>query len=220
MRNSTIPILMIIMLLFSLASQAQHEVKLELAAQYSEGKLSAGSRAISIEEEKGKRYLKFVGNALEQGVVWLPVEDFTKGKIELVARGMNVLQGSFVGIVFHAVNDSTYDYVYCRPFNFRTTDSLRNIHMIQYVHRPKFDWPYLRKNYNGQYENGITDPPEIEAWFKMTLIIDEESVKAYINNQLSPSLVVDKLNKNSSGKIGISGTGADVEWIRILYQQD
>ena len=220
MRNWAILTLMIVMLLVSLASQAQHEVKLDLAELFSKGKLSSGRRTISIEEERARRYLKFVGNSLEEGVIWLPVKDFSKGKIELVARGMNVLQGSFVGVAFHAVNDSTYDYVYCRPFNFRTTDSLRNIHMIQYVHRPKFDWPYLRKNHNGQYEKGIADPPEIDGWFKMTLIIDEMSVKAYINDQLVPSLVVDKLNKNSSGKIGISGTGADVDWIRILYQQD
>lgn len=209
--------LIIALAFFTVHAYSQKNVQLNLADLQTEGKLSIGKRTVSVEQENGKRFLKFVGNGLGGGVIWLPVGEFSEGTIELVARGKNVLQGSFVGVAFHTVNDSTYDYVYCRPFNFRTTDSLRRIHMVQYVHPPKYEWQYLRTNQNGKYEKGIANPPEIDAWFKMTLVIDKKTVKAFINDEKMPTLVVDKLNANSNGRVGVSGTGADIESIRITY---
>jgi hypothetical protein len=216
--NRILILLSALLFLLPFTSLAQKDVKLDFAKLQTEGKLDIGKREVLVKEEDGKKFLKFVGNGLGGGVIWLDVDQFQEGKIELVARGMNVLQGSFVGVAFHSVNDSAYDYVYCRPFNFRTTDSLRRIHMVQYVHPPKYEWQYLRKNENGKYEKGIANPPEIDAWFKLTLVIDKKTVKAFINDEKTPTLVVDKLNVNSIGRVGVSGTGADIESIRIEYK--
>lgn len=219
MKGIHISILIFISLTSSSFVQAQRDVSLNPAKLYSNGKLDIGKRTVKVEQENDKKYIKFVGNGLGGGVIWLPIKDFANGKIEMVARGMDVLQGSFVGVAFHAVNDSTFDYVYCRPFNFQTSDSLRRIHMVQYTHPPKYEWQILRTNYNGQYEKGIANPPEIDAWFKMTLVIDEGQVSAYINDESTPTLVVKKLNNNSTGMVGISGTGADIESIKIKYRK-
>lgn len=205
--------------LIAATSYAQKDITLHVAELYEKGKLPIGKREVKVEKEKDKTYFKFVGNGLEGGVIWLPVENFSKGQIEIVARGMDVLQGSFVGVAFHSVNDSTFDYVYCRPFNFQTSDSLRRIHMVQYTHPPKYEWQYLRTNFNGQYEKGIANPPQITAWFKLTVVIDEKQVKAFINDEPSPTLDVEKLNKNTSGRIGISGTGANIETVKIQFQK-
>jgi hypothetical protein len=133
-------------------------------------------------------------------------------------RGKDVLQRSFVGVAFHGLNDTTYDAVYCRPFNFFAKDSVRKIHAIQYISHPIFTWKKLRDERNGVFEKEIINPPNPNDWFTMTLIIDKKSVKAFINQDVKPSLVVEKLNDRQNGKLGIfvgDGAGGDFEKIII-----
>ncbi len=66
------------------------------------------------------------------GIAWIKNKQFASGTIEFDVKGKNVLQQSFVGIAFHGVNDSTYDAIYFRPFNFQVLklieeDTLCNI---------------------------------------------------------------------------------------------
>jgi hypothetical protein len=91
--------------------------------------------------------------------------------------------------------------------------------MIQYAYFPALDWQILRSQYNGMYEKGIENPPEANEWFNLTLEINEKTVKAFINYSNSPSLVIEKLNNNLIGKVGIFGTNADFESIRIEYEK-
>jgi hypothetical protein len=54
----------------------------------------------------------------------------------------------------------------------------------------------------------------------MTLIINKKSVKAFVNQEVKPSLVVEKLNIRQSGKLGIfvgDGAGGDFERITIEH---
>jgi hypothetical protein len=44
--------------------------------------------------------------------------DLSNGVVEMDIKGQNVPQRSFVGFAFHILNDTTYDAVYFRPFNF------------------------------------------------------------------------------------------------------
>lgn len=182
------------------------------------GGLNTKDREITLENENNTEFVR-LGKTMNRSAILLRADDFQCGRIEMVVRGMDIFQGSFVGIAFHALNDSLFDLVYCRPFNFRTSDSARRIHMIQYACFPALDWQILRSQYNGIYEKGIENPPEANEWFKLTLEINEKTVKAFINYSNSPSLVIEKLNNNLIGKVGIFGTNADFESIRIEYEK-
>lgn len=54
----------------------------------------------------------------------------------------------------------------------------------------------------------------------MTIVVDKKSVKAFINQDAKPSLIVDKLTERSICKLGIfmgDGSGEDFEQIVIAY---
>ena len=167
-----------------------------------------------------KKYLS-LSRDKEVGLIWLPVEEFQNGTIEIIMRGINEFQRSFIGIAFHGSNDSTYDAVYCRPFNFFAEDSIRRIRSIQYISHPTYTWEKLRTEQNGVFEKEIINPPDPDDWFKMTLIIDGKIIKAFINSNETPSLVVEKLSDRTSGKLGIfvaDNSGGDFERIEIKYK--
>jgi hypothetical protein len=73
-----------------------------------------------------------------EGVILLPIKNFKNGMLEIEMRGKDILQRSFIGLIFHGQNDSTCDAVYCRPFNFFAKDLVRKIHAIQYISHPNF----------------------------------------------------------------------------------
>src|ERR1700720_2159899 len=52
------------------------------------------------------------------GIAWIAGQEFTYGVIELDVKGKDAFQQSFVGVAFHGLNDTTYEAVYFRPFNF------------------------------------------------------------------------------------------------------
>jgi hypothetical protein len=114
-----------------------------------------------------------------------------------------VLQKSFLGIAFHAVDTGRYDLVYFRPFNFQSKDSVRRIHAVQYVYEPDFPWHKLREERNGIYEKAITPAPDGKDWFHATIVVDEKMVSVYVNRSKTPSLVVEKLNDHKTGMIGL-----------------
>ena len=205
--------------LFSLSVFAQDTLVFHLPQMLTEGSLEFGKHEVTRGEQGGREFL-IVGNNQSEEPIWLPLNDFRDGKIELVARGKDILQGSFYGLVFHAENDSIFDVVYCRPFNFRAEDPVRKIHAIQYSSNPDFDWPFLRANHNGIYEKGIDNPPAAEDWVTLTIEIQGDSVQAFINHSQIPTLSVKKLNNRTHGRIGIRVANADLELIRIWKTDD
>ncbi|AYB29650.1 hypothetical protein [Chryseolinea soli] len=137
------------------------------------------------------------------GVAWLNGVDFSTGTIEVDLRGLDVLQRSFLGIAFHAVDSNTYDIVYFRPFNFQHPDPIRKIHAVQYMAMPDFPWNKLRDEHNGVYEKGIDPAPKATDWFHAKIEVTEDEIRVYVNNAATPSLKVKKLNTRKSGKIGL-----------------
>lgn len=125
------------------------------------------NRDVATVKEKNRKFLHISTKDTVEGVIWLPEKNFKKGKLKMEARGRDVLQGSFVGVAFHGINDSTYDNVYCRPFNFRAPDSIRKIHAIQYVYLPHYNWQRLRKEQNGIFEKNMSDAPPANDWFTL-----------------------------------------------------
>jgi hypothetical protein len=149
------------------------------------------------------------------GVMWLKDVSFSTGTVEVDLRGKDVLQQSFIGIVFHGVDTSEFDIVYFRPFNFRSQDPVRKIHAVQYATHPDFPWHKLREEKNGIYEKGIDPPPSATEWFHARIVVDDKQIKVYVNNASTPSLTVDKLNTRQSGLIGLSNEGLDGDFANL-----
>ena len=189
-------------MLISLLTYSQKEQKLNLFKLIKTNQLRIINRDAKVIDSLSNSYIKLSDNKSE-GIVWLPIKDFKNGTIKIEMRGKNVFQKSFIGIAFHGQDDKTYDAVYCRPFNFIAKDSIRRVHAIQYISHPIDTWKKLREEKNSLYEKEIVNPPNPDGWFTMTIVVDNKSVKAYINDAKKPALEVDKLNNNQNGKIGL-----------------
>ena len=153
------------------------------------------------------------------GIAWIKDVTFSEGTIEIDLRGRDVLQKSFIGIVFHAVDTSEYDIVYFRPFNFLSTDPIRKIHAVQYATHPEFPWYRLREEKNGIYEKAVTPAPPPQDWFHARIVIKGTDINVYVNNSPTPSLTVQKLNARKSGKIGISNEGLEGEFANLVIRK-
>ncbi|MBT1705051.1 hypothetical protein [Chryseosolibacter indicus] len=136
------------------------------------------------------------------GTVWLKDQAFSEGIIELDIMGENKPGSNFVGVAFHGVNDSTYDCIYFRPFNFVAEKQINRDHMVQYISMPQYDWYRLRETRTGEFEHEIKNAPDPDKWFHARIEVELNKVSVYVNSEASPSLVVTKLNKRKSGKIG------------------
>ncbi|HMH32622.1 MAG TPA: hypothetical protein VK543_06300 [Puia sp.] len=156
------------------------------------------------------------------GVAWLSGISFANGTIELDIRGKDVLQQSFVGIAFHGVSRDSLEAVYFRPFNFRSTDSVRKAHAVEYVFHPDFPWEKLRREHPGQYEKPIDPPPAADQWFHVKIVVHHPEVKVYVNGNATPCLVVQELNMRRDGKIGLwvgNNSDGDFSGLTINNQQ-
>jgi hypothetical protein len=198
---------------------AQQTKTIDLYEWHIEKKLTIVNREAEAVIESDNRFIRF-NEKENEGIAWIPTTDFKNGVIELEMRGKDVLQKSFIGIVFHALNDSTYDAVYCRPFNFEAKDAIRKVHAIQYISHPVYTWKKLREERNGLYEKEIITPPDPNGWFTLKLVVENNLIKAFINQSENPSLVVEKLSNNYTGRIGIfmgSGSGGDFKSVKVRY---
>ncbi|NDV43257.1 family 16 glycoside hydrolase [Flagellimonas sediminis] len=148
------------------------------------------------------------------GVLWLKGSDFHNGTIELDIKGKDKTGASFVGLAFNGKNDSIFDAVYFRPFNFN--DPEKQDHMMQYIAMPHLDWKKLREEYPGKYENTISPAPQPNDWFHVTLNINYPEVKVYVNHSMTPSLVVEQINLSGHGKIGLWVGESSEGWFKNI----
>ncbi len=179
------------------------------------------NRTVTALNEDGKKGVRF-DEREGDGVAWLEGVKFSDGTIEFDVRGKDVLQRSFVGLAFHGVDAQTFDAIYLRPFNFRSTDPVRRIHAVQYISHPAFTWKKLRDEKPEQYEKGITPAPDPNAWNHVRIVVASPKVSVFINDGINgksePSLVVDKLSERREGWVGFwAGTtaGGDFANLRI-----
>ncbi len=150
--------------------------------------VSYSKQAVRLDSKKG------------EGVLWLKDSEFADGSIELDIKGENNPGKSFVGMAFHGVNDSTYDAVYFRPFNF--TNLQRRSHSVQYISHPKYPWYKLRKQFPGKYEGKVTPVPNPDQWFHARIEIEKHIVKVFVNHATKPSLEVEMLSPQRKGWVG------------------
>ncbi len=133
--------------------------------------------------------------------------EFEDGIIEFDVKGRDLIRQSFPGIAFHIQNDSIYDVVYFRPFNFAHSDTIKRNRAVQYMSVPNFEWPYLRANFPLKYENKVNPIPKADEWFHAKLVIDGQKIKIFVNNSTVASLETEKLTDTKSGSIGLWDSG-------------
>lgn len=157
-----------------------------------------------------------LNEAPDAGIAWIENKQFSNGTIEFDVKGKNVLQQSFVGIAFHGVNDSTYDAIYFRPFNFQVPEAGRRGHSVQYISLPANDWPFLREQYPGKYEHEVNPSTNPNKWFHVKIVVTDAEATAYLNGERC--LTVPLLSTQKTGMIGYwvgNGSGGDWKNLKI-----
>lgn len=186
-------------------------------AQMSNAKFRAVNRVVSLEKSSKVVRLNEVDSV---GLAWILDKEFTEGKIEFDVKGIDKYQGSFLGVAFHGANDTTYQAVYFRPFNFRATDTLRKSHAVQYMSNPNYDWPVLRERFPGIYEKQMPSDIDPNGWFHVKLVILAESVSVYINKSKVPVLETKLLGQTHGKMIGYwVGNGSGGEWKNLKIKK-
>lgn len=138
-----------------------------------------------------------------QGNAWLKDVTFTNGRIDVDLRGKNIPGQSFIGVAFSAQNDSDYECLYFRPFNFENTDSLHRKHMVQYMSLPGHEWNVLRETHPLVFEKGISPAPDPTGWFHATILTDSDSLRVYVNAAAEPCLRVKRFKNHRGEKFAL-----------------
>jgi hypothetical protein len=138
-----------------------------------------------------------------QGDAWLKDVTFTNGRIDIDLRGKNIPGQSFIGVAFSARNDSDYECVYFRPFNFESVDSLHRIHMVQYMSLPGHEWNVLRETRPSVFEKRISPAPDPVVWFHATIVADSDSLRVYVNDAAESSLRVKRFKNHRGEKFAL-----------------
>jgi hypothetical protein len=181
----------------------------------------AVNRAATVFDDKNRSSLR-LSEGPGQGFVWIPESSFKTGAIELDVRGKDLFQKSFLGIAFCGIDDHRYEVVYLRPFNFRAEDPIRRSHAIQYAVHPDFPWDKLRKEYPGEFEKGVPGSPDPNGWVHLRVEVIQDRIRAFVNNEKSPSLDVKRLGNIVEGRVGFwvgEGSGGDFANLQIEPDQ-
>lgn len=180
---------------------AQNKQAYDLYKHATSKELQVYNRELTLINENNIRGIR-LSKAYGEGIAWLNNLEFSEGTIEFDVRGEDTKQHSFVGIAFHAVNDSTFDAVYLRPFQFRETNETLRSHGIQYISLPEFTWRVLRAKFPDRYEHAVDPAPDPNGWVHVRLEIKGNTIRTFINGNSQPALVVEKLTAVTSGRLG------------------
>ena len=199
-----------ILLVCQLNSQS---IDIDLSRKFDNNSIDAVNREISLSDDG----TAIVLNAQPgDGLGYIDGVQFTKGVIQLELKGENNPGKSFVGLAFNIQNDSTFEAIYFRPFNFVAKEAIRRAHMVQYIHHPEKTWHMLRETRTGEFENEIKNPPDPDNWFQARIIIEENKVRVFVNNAKEPSLVIDRLDSHKSDRIGVWTGFNSAGWFRSI----
>ena len=167
----------LIFLSFSVFSQTSSLIDLHAAVKT--GKIQVVNRELTLITEKSYSGIS-LSKDFGEGVAWLKDIEFSNGVLEFDVRGEDLKQHSFVGIAFHGKDDSTFDAIYLRPFQFKAKDEILRNRSIQYISLPHFTWQVLRELSPGKYEHSIDPAPEPNSWVKVRVIISNSLISVYI----------------------------------------
>jgi hypothetical protein len=136
------------------------------------------------------------------GLIWIDGTEFVNGTIEADVCGRDVQAESFVGIAFHRRNDRTYEAVYLRPFNFRSSSPDRRRHAVQYVSMPNDDYARLRQTSPGAFENSVDASAVPTAWNRLRLDVRNGRVQVFVGQANAAALDVRALQSDGRGLVG------------------
>ncbi len=160
----------------------------------------AFNRSVSAVMDGGRSVLRFDQRS-GAGILWFPEVHMDHGVIEFDARGQDVQQRSFLGVTFRQVDDSTWDSVWLRPFNFRGIDSAHHAHALQYASYPAHPWQQLRQDHPGRYEAALDPIPDPAGWVHVWIEIARPEVWVFINGVLT--LRAPELSGRTGGSVGL-----------------
>ena len=175
------------------------------------------NRSQTVARENGRPIIRLDAKAGD-GFAIVQGPAFSEGTIDLLVRGEDVAQKSFVGVAWGIQNDSTYEAVYMRPFNFRTPDTARAKRAVQYVSQPTWPWQRLRAETPGKYEKPVLPIPDPNGWVPLRLVVTPKEVSVYANGGAEPDLVVQRLGEAKSGPIGLwvgNGSRGDFAELKV-----
>jgi hypothetical protein len=175
--------------------------RIDLAERLTAGRLRVVNRqATRLPEPRDAVHLS-AGEKV--GLAWVEGSDFRDGTIEVDVRGKDVFQQSFLGVAFHGKNDTTYESVYIRPFNFRATDPARYRHAVQYMTLPEFDWPRLRERFPEEFENEVNRTLSPIDWVPLRIVVRGPKVQVSVGQVANLTLDVRKLGTLDRGLVGL-----------------
>ncbi len=204
--------LVVTVVVSSKGQPAVHQVN--LSAQLGSGKLKIVNRDATVAESR--RDGVHMNAKPGVGLAWIDGSDFAEGTIEVDVRGRDVLQQSFVGIAFHGKDDTTYEAVYLRPFNFRADDPVRHDHAVQYIASPDYDWPRLRKEFPEEFENPVHPSIAPTDWVPLRIVVKAQTIQVYVGLVASATLEVRKLGQQDRGQVGLwAGNNSDGDWANL-----
>lgn len=188
--------------------------QIDLAERLAAGTLRAVNRAVTplADGRRGVHLDERAGN----GVAWIEGTDFGLGTLEVDIRGRDLAQRSFVGIAFHRKDDTTYEAVYLRPFNFRNADVARRQNAVQYIALPEFDWPRLRKEFPSEFENPVDASLVPTDWIPVRIVVNAKTIQVYAGAGSAPALEVRTLGSHDRGSVGLwVGNGSDGDFANV-----
>lgn len=189
-------------LCITVSVDAKEKVSYDVVKLFKDGNVTVVHRQAAVKTENGKECL-VLNEETDEGLVWLNNVSFSTGTIELDLKGQDVFQHSFVGIAFHGLNDSTFEAIYFRPFQFRTDDTVRMKRGVQYVSLPENSWQVLRANHPGEFEQPVVPAPDPNDWFHAAFVVTNTDISVYVNHSSLPVLRVRTLSNRKNGKIGL-----------------
>ena len=176
--------------------------------------INVKAETVTFKDRKALRVLDAApaGTGDEGRLVVLPKTDFQDGIIEVDLAGEpgpGAGEGArgFVGVAFRvAADESRFECIYLRPTNGRAEDQVRRNHSVQYISKPGFPWPFLRKEFPEKYETYVDLVPG--EWTRVKIEVRGEKARLYVNGVAQPTLLVNDLKQGQS-------KGAIALWIGI-----
>lgn len=144
------------------------------------------------------------------GLAFLRGVEFADGTIEAdvalkVTTPAGIRNPGFIGVAFRSRSDAShYDLFYIRPGNSGAPDQAMRNHSVQYVAKPGFGWPKLRRAWPWVYEAYAELQPEM--WTRIKIEVEGRGAKLYVNGAANPALIVDGLKgEDLKGGVGLWG---------------
>ena len=188
-------------------------------AELAEGKgLKTFNRSVNRLNDAAKKGVH-LNESQAMGVAYLQGIEFSNGTIECDVRGKDVQQHSFIGVAFHGIDETTYDAIYFRPFNFRAENPEKRSHAVQYVSHPTFTWQKLRAEQPGKYEHAVNPVPDPNGWFHVRVIVASPKVSVFVADAKEANLVVNVLSDRKKGLVGLwvgNNSGGDFANFKIV----